>query len=63
MFEIHISFDIQSVLFGKYKNRNLFKFNNLLILIVKQVFFPVIQIPPLFEHTCSKKYYYRKAYK
>ena len=36
MFEIHISFDIQSVLFGKYKNRDLFRFNNLVILTVKQ---------------------------
>ena len=36
MFEMHISFDIQSVLFGKYKNRNLFRFNNLVILTVKQ---------------------------
>ena len=39
MFEIHISFDIQSVLFGKYKNRNLFRFNNLVILTVKQYIF------------------------
>ena len=38
MFEIHISFDVQYVLFGKHKNRDLFRFNNLVILTVKHFF-------------------------
>ena len=32
MFEIHILFDIQSDLFGNYKSKDLFRFNNLVIL-------------------------------
>ena len=41
MFQIHISFDVQmqSVLFGKYKNRDLYRFNKLVILTVKHFIF------------------------
>ena len=60
MFEIHISFDIQSVLFGKYNNMNLYRFKNLVIVTVKQY---IIFLQNLFERTCSKKYFSRKASK
>ena len=43
MIEIHISLDVQSVLFGKYKTGIYidYRFNNLVILTVKQFIFPV----------------------
>lgn len=38
-FEISITSDIQSVLSGKYKNKESYKFFNLIVLIVKQYIF------------------------
>lgn len=38
-FNIHCSFDRQGILFGKYENKNIYKLQNLLILVVKQFIF------------------------
>lgn len=36
---MQVTFDKNSILFGKYKERNLYKVHNLLILIIKQYIF------------------------
>jgi hypothetical protein len=35
-FDMHISFDRQAILFGKFANKNIHKVENLIILVIKQ---------------------------